>query len=91
MNTVIVDRRLLLTESRDSLVEDGDPRGAFLWAVAGREMPANEAERLGYAPLDATEPDPEPEPEPEPPAVIESEPVVEPEAKPKPKPKKRGG
>jgi outer membrane biosynthesis protein TonB len=91
MATVIVDRRLLLTESRDSLVEDGDPRGASLWAIAGREMPANEAERLGYAPLDATEPDPEPEPEPEPPAVIESEPVVEPEAKPKPKPKKRGG
>jgi hypothetical protein len=66
MATVIVDRRLLLTESRDSLVEDGDPRGASLWAVAGREMPADEADRLGYAPFDATQPDPEPEPEPEP-------------------------
>jgi outer membrane biosynthesis protein TonB len=88
MATVIVDRRLLLTESRDSLVEDGDPRGAFLWAVAGREMPANEAERLGYAPLDATEPDPEPEPEPEPKSP---DPESEPEPEPEPEPVRKAG
>ena len=50
MSKITVDRRLWLTADKDALVEDGDPQAAFLWAVEGREMPKNEADRLGYKP-----------------------------------------
>lgn len=50
VSKVTVDRRLWLTEDGETLVEDGDPQAAFLWAVEGREVPADEAERVGYKP-----------------------------------------
>lgn len=72
MSKVTVDRRLWLAADRETLVEDGDPRATFLWAAAaGREVPADEAERVGYAPAsgesaqDETD-HPEPEPDVEP-------------------------
>lgn len=46
---ITVDRRLWLTAD-GKLVEDGDPKAAFLWAGEGREVRADEAERLGYRP-----------------------------------------
>lgn len=69
MANVTVDRRLWLTADKTTLVEDGDVRAAFLWAVAGREVPAGEAKRVGYTPAGiepaaAHEPEPEPVPEP---------------------------
>ena len=64
MANVTVDRRLWLTADKAQLVEDGDLRAAFLWAVEGREVLAVEAERVGYTPAGI---DPEPEPEPAPP------------------------
>lgn len=46
---VRADRRLWLTEDRAQLVEDGDPRAAFLWASGpGAEVLEDEAARVGY-------------------------------------------
>lgn len=45
---IIVDRRLFLTADKDELVEENDPRAAFLWAGKGGEVSEDEAERLGY-------------------------------------------
>ena len=56
--TITVDRRLFLTAD-DELVEEGDPRAAFLWAGEGTEVSDEEAERVGYkAPKKAKEADP---------------------------------
>lgn len=46
---VRVDRRLWLTAD-DELVEQGDPRAAFLWAGEGALVSEAEAERVGYQP-----------------------------------------
>lgn len=76
---MISDRRLWLTADKGALVEDGDPRAAFLWAGAGSPINLDEAQRLGYKPLEeATRPDPQPEPE-EPVEPEPVEPVEEPE------------
>lgn len=61
-----LDRRLWLTADKNEVVEDGDPRAAFLLGGAGTEVPDAEAERLG---LTAAKPAPEPEPAAEEPAV----------------------
>jgi hypothetical protein len=45
-----IDRRLYLAADRRTLVEDGDPRAAFLWAGAGTEVDNPECERVGYKP-----------------------------------------
>lgn len=49
-NKITADRRLWLTADGDELVEDGDSRAATLWAIEGREVLADEADRLGYEP-----------------------------------------
>lgn len=46
--TITVDRSLFLTADRDELVEEGDPRAAFLWASAGSEVSDEEAAEVGY-------------------------------------------
>ncbi len=51
---ISVDRRLYTTADRSQLVEEGDPRAAFLWAAGrGYTVDAAEADRLGYEPLAA--------------------------------------
>lgn len=46
-----IDRRLWLTEDRTQLVEDGDPRAAFLWSPGpGTTVTEEDAERVGYKP-----------------------------------------
>lgn len=45
-----VDRRLYLTADESELVEEGDPRAAFLWAGEGTEVSDEDAERVGYKP-----------------------------------------
>jgi hypothetical protein len=49
---VEVDRRLWLTADKDKLVEDGDPKAAYLWASRGKKVHAADAERLGYVPTE---------------------------------------
>lgn len=49
---ITVDRRLYLAADRKTLVEEGDPRAAFLWAGAGTEVTREEATRVGYTPDD---------------------------------------
>jgi len=44
---LVADRRLYLTADRTTVVEEGDPRAAFLLAGQGSEIPAAEVERLG--------------------------------------------
>lgn len=44
---VTVDRRLWL-DAEGNLVEDGDPKAAFLWGTKGTEVTDDEAERRGY-------------------------------------------
>lgn len=46
---VTVDRRLFLS-AEGELVEEGDPRAAFLWAGEGTEVDDDEAKRVGYKP-----------------------------------------
>lgn len=51
MANVRVDRRLYLTADRRTLVEEGDPQAAFLWAPdAGFTVTEEEAARVGYQP-----------------------------------------
>lgn len=46
-----IDRRLWVAEDGKTLVEDGDPKAAFLWAAGpGEEKSAEECERVGYKP-----------------------------------------
>lgn len=42
-----LDRKLWLTADRGKVVEDGDPKAAFLLGVAGSDVPDDEAKRLG--------------------------------------------
>ena len=42
-----LDRTLWLTADREKVVEDGDPRAAFLLGTAGKDVPDAEAQRLG--------------------------------------------
>lgn len=49
---VVSDRRLLLASDNNTVVEDGDQRGAFLLCGAGGEIPAVEAARLGLNVVD---------------------------------------
>ena len=44
---LVADRRLWLTQGKDEVVEDGDPRAAFLLVGAGGGIPAAEVRRLG--------------------------------------------
>lgn len=46
------DRRLYLDAAKAAVVEDGDPRAAFLLAGKGGEIPAGEAARLGLSLVD---------------------------------------
>ena len=50
MASITVDRRLWLAEDGETLVEDGDPKAAFLWANEGRDVHEDEAKRVGYKP-----------------------------------------
>lgn len=45
-----LDRTLYLTADQDTAVEEGDPRAAFLLGREGKEIPDDEAERLGVKP-----------------------------------------
>lgn len=49
----ILDRRLWLTADMQQVVEDGDPKAAFLLGGVGHQISDNEATRLG---LKATQP-----------------------------------
>ena len=72
--SVTVNRRLWLTADRESIVEDGDPASAFLWAIEGESIALDEAERVGYAPLPVEAPaEPEVAAEPEPAQVAPDE------------------
>lgn len=42
-----LDRKLWLTADREKVVEDGDPKAAFLLGNEGAEVPDDEAKRLG--------------------------------------------
>lgn len=42
-----LDRKMWLTADKSEVVEDGDPRAAFLLGGAGTDVPDSEAERLG--------------------------------------------
>lgn len=42
-----LDRTLWLTADKSKVVEDGDPKAAFLLGTAGKDVPDSEAERLG--------------------------------------------
>ena len=44
---MFLDRRLWLTADREGVVEDGDPKAAFLLGNEGTEVPDAEAKRLG--------------------------------------------
>lgn len=46
---IVADRRLYLAADKATVVEDGDPRAAFLLCGVGGEIPAKEAERLGLS------------------------------------------
>lgn len=56
MTNVTVNRRLWLTADRDTLVEDGDPRAAYLWAIEGDQVTQEEAERVSYQPKSRRQP-----------------------------------
>jgi hypothetical protein len=45
----VTDRKLWLTADKSEVVEDGDPRAAFLLASAGKEIDAETAERYGLS------------------------------------------
>lgn len=47
---MILDRKVWLTADKGEVVEDGDPRAAFLLGNEGVEIPDDEAKRLGLAP-----------------------------------------
>ena len=47
MGNYIADRRLWLTADREGVVEDGDPRAAFLLASEGTEVPDEDVKRYG--------------------------------------------
>ena len=44
-----LDRTLWLTADRDRVVEEGDPEAAYLLGTAGKEIPDDEAKRLGLS------------------------------------------
>lgn len=44
-----LDRTLWLTADKAKVVEDGDPKAAFLLGTAGKDVPDAEAERLGLS------------------------------------------
>lgn len=46
---IVSDRRLYLTVDKAEVVEDGDPRAAFLFATPGVEIAAGDVERLGLS------------------------------------------
>lgn len=54
-----LDRTIWITADRDRVVEEGDPEAAFLLGTAGKEIPDDEAERLGIKPAKASKPEPE--------------------------------
>lgn len=43
--TVTADRKLWLTADRKTVVEDGDPKAAFLFATVGKEISDEDAKR----------------------------------------------
>lgn len=45
----VTDRKLWLTADRGEVVEDGDPRAAFLLASKGKALDAETVERYGLA------------------------------------------
>lgn len=45
--TVTADRKLWLTADKETVVEDGDPRAAFLACSPGDELDDETAKRLG--------------------------------------------
>ena len=47
MGNYIADRKLWLTSDREQVVEDGDPRSAFLFATEGTEVPDEDVKRYG--------------------------------------------
>lgn len=47
------DRKLWLTADKETLVEDGDPKAAFLFASEGDEVSDEDAERYGLKPKKA--------------------------------------
>lgn len=89
---LIADRRLFLTADRETVVEDGDPRAALLFATKDYGIPAAEVERLGLAlvggrvvqgaPAESVSEDPAP---------VEEKAAAEPSEKPKARGRKKGG
>lgn len=49
---LVADRRLWLTADRAAVVEEGDPRAAFLLAGLGGEIHLTEVQRLGLGMVD---------------------------------------
>jgi hypothetical protein len=45
--TITTDRRLYLSEDRNTVLEDGDPKAGWLLAAKGHAIPGPEAKRLG--------------------------------------------
>ena len=49
---MIADRSLYLDKSEQVVVEEGDPRSAYLLISKGREIPPYEIDRLGLLEID---------------------------------------
>jgi hypothetical protein len=93
---MISPRRVYLTSDRQTMVEHGDPRAAFLLVGEGCEIDIVTATRYGLVAPDpvppstadpvAASPEPETTTEPETPVSADPEPQSEPEPAPPPKP-----
>lgn len=53
---VVLTEKIWLTEGRDEVVPDGDPRAAFLLGVPGEEILEEEAKKYGLSPSRAKSP-----------------------------------
>lgn len=88
-------QRLFLTADKQALVGDGDVRAAFLYAVPGDLIRADDAERFGL--VDGALPEAEAEAKPaaprqkKPAAKPETKPAPTPEVKPAPAPETKEG
>lgn len=49
VNMLTADRRLWLTADNETIVEEGDPKAAFLLCGAGQVIPERDAERFGLS------------------------------------------
>lgn len=68
VGALLSDRRLYLTADKETVVEDGDPRAAYLFATEGYELSAGIVEQYGLVSVEGRvvlpgAPKPEAEPE----------------------------